>query len=191
MPISDEHKHKIYYERGGPDFCDAILHPNDDFEALAVLKTLFDTHGLVVLGTDGSFTSKKSVSLTIYLQTKDGQLPDKANVEAVLSRHLELTPLDYVLIEASLMLKGSEDMSACLALIFQGDDAIDLARKTLPALTTIEQRMKRIVMQASGVLSKVVAATGIGGLFGKKPSSNKQSTSNDVSKDSEHRGPRR
>lgn len=183
MSMSDKHEQgakPLVYERGGADFCDAILHPNDEFEALAVLKALFDTHGLKVLGTDGSFTSKKSVSLTIYLQSKAGSVPDKSDVEAILSRHLELTPYDYVLIEASLMAKEDQVVDACLALIFQGDDAIGLARKTLPALSTLEQRMKQIVAQASGVISKIAAATGIGGLFTKKSASNKiQSPSDD------------
>lgn len=156
------------YERGGADFCHAIVH--DDVEALAVLNTLFSMHELRVVATDGSFSDKKSVNLTIFLQTKESKLPEKSVVESILARHLNLSSYDYVLVEAQVMAENN-DLLLCLALTFQGDDAIGMARETLPALAALEQRMKQIVTKASGLLTKVrVVATSSLGLFAKKSS---------------------
>ena len=153
MPVSQSNKNtdanELVFERGGADFCDALVH---DVETLDVLNTLFQPHGLQIVAVDGAFSSARTVNITVFLQTQAGKLPEKRVVESVLANK-NLHSRDYILIEARLIDKEHDLL--CLALTFQGDEEIRLARQTVPPLVALEQLMRQKVTNASRLLSKV------------------------------------
>ncbi|MCD6055955.1 MAG: hypothetical protein K0R12_917 [Gammaproteobacteria bacterium] len=174
------------YERGGADFCDAIIH---DEIVLSALNALFEMHNLKVIAIDGAFSAAKSVNLTIFLQKHTGGIPDKPTIQSQL-KQMGFEASDYVLVEARLI--GEKADLFCLALTFQGKDSIELAKDKLPPLALLEGKMQKIVAHASGMLAKVrVMATGVAGLFSHKKPLHNDHDSTDPIHDSTHKGPRR
>lgn len=179
------------YERGGADYCEAII--RDDPDLLTKLNAAFACYSLVIIAADGAFSAKKSVNVTVFIQTSQYKQPEKETVVACLAT-MGLQPRNYILVEATLAIADADKASPlpCLALTFQGDDALGLVRAQLPAIATLEKHMQHIVHKSDSLLSKVRIMTTetmqVMGFF--KQADDKPSVDS-AEQDSPNQGPRR
>ena len=177
---------KTVYERGGADYCQAIIY---DQVLLAELSAVFTRYKLIIIAADGSFSTNKSVNFTLFLQTTNNEQPTKETVVSCLAS-LGLQPYDYVLVEAMLVIGESTNsvQLPCLELIFQGDESMSLAREKLPLIVAVEKQMQHIVANASGLLTKVrVMATDAiraMGLFSAKSETTDSNQADELQQDS-------